>query len=216
MQFVKTQQALAFAPLDQATQQIAEAFASNFEAWTKRLGAAKRELKAFVDEKVGVKVQGITARDQMLMASFGLVFEKNPGAGFMRAPNEIAESVRRQGIRGEVYFPDIQHPIGSEVMKRLNTISKTASERPLLNGVAGLRAAAIDGNRLVLSSVSKQDSQIVILAAKGAVSPTAALKVIEAPAPAQVADAFLERVAEASKAQVAAPRAPLMSSPKPF
>lgn len=215
MRFVKSQQALAFTPADLATQQIAEAFTQKFDAWSKRLGDAKSELRSYLDSKLGVKAKGITSRDQLQMASFGLVFDKNPGQGFMRAPSEISESVRRQNVRGEVYFPDIKHPVGAEVMKRLNAISKTAAERPMLNGIPGLRSASIDGDRLILSTASKRDGQVLILAAKSAVAPEAALNQVATRSIEQEPNAFLERVAEVARQSLEAKREPLMKPPRP-
>lgn len=217
MQFVHAQQAHPFAAVDAATQKAVDAFGEKLAAWSARVSEAKRDLKSFLDGKLHVKAKGITSRDSAQMACFGLVFERNPGPGFMRAPKEIAESVQRQGIRGEVYFPDIAHPTGSEVMKRLNAISKANTDRPLLNGIPGLRALAIENDRLVLSSVASIDGKTVVLAAKSAVAPTAKLESAAVSKPEIKANEFLERVAEVSRQRLdaATPAAPTIAPSRP-
>lgn len=217
MQYVKSQQALAFAPVDAVTQQVAMAFADKFAGWASRLSTAKSELQAFLESKISLKAKAVASRDSMQMASFGLVFDVNPGAGFFPAPRDLAESIARQGIRGAVYFPDISHPIGAGVMSRLNAISKTASERPMLTGIKGLRSAAIDGDRLVLSTAKVLGGQVVVMAAAKAVSPDAALSSTKVGKSTLGVDsepnAFLEHVAQMAKAKVES--APPTKSRKP-
>ncbi|WP_137921292.1 hypothetical protein [Hydrogenophaga sp. 2FB] len=217
MQFVKSQQALAFSPVDAVTQQVAASFADKFAGWSTRLNAAKIELQSFLESKLNVKARGVASRDSMQMASFGLVFDDNPGAGFFPAPRDLAESVSRQGFRGSLYFPDISHPIGAGVMSRLGAISKAAAERPMLTGIKGLRSAAIDGDRLVLSTAKVLGGQVIVLAAAKAVGPDAPLSAAKVGQAALAADmepnAFLDRVAQVAKSKVVA--TPKAKSRKP-
>lgn len=200
MKLVNTQQALRYRPTDPATVAACESFIKRGNEWSLKFSQAKGSLRSFLAENVKQHAKGIASRDGMLMGSFGVVFETNPGAGFIQAPRDIADSVERQSIRGAVYFPDVKTTIGAQVVKMLNSISSIASERPLLNGVNGLKALAVDAGRLVLSGARLIDGAVVVLASKNAVSPGAQLALV-APSPTphvQVANEFLEKVAQAA------------------
>lgn len=205
MQLVKTQQAAQFRPTDAATTAACTAFIERANAWAASFNQAKLGLQAFLRDNVKQEAKGIASRDSMLMGAFGVFFESNPGAGFIQAPRDIAESVQRQSLRGSVYFPDVTTAVGAQSVKLLNAISSVASERPLFNGVNGLKPLALDSGRLVLSGARWIDGAIVVLASKKAVSPTAALK-LEDPAPAfrtREANEFLEKVSKASAHRMA-------------
>lgn len=184
-----------FSPATAEASHAAEQFLANASSWGQRFKASKDELLSFVEQNVSPSVTGLLSKDSLNMAVFGLVFEKDPGQGFLSVPNEIAADLRAQGLRGDGYFPDAGHPIGKQVMALMNKISRQAESRPLLTGVPGVETMAIDGNRLVLSRAQRVDGQIVIHAAPGAVGPDAHVKVVpvhqaetfEAPAQPQTA-----------------------------
>ncbi|WP_404666854.1 hypothetical protein [Roseateles asaccharophilus] len=155
-------------------------------SWGQRFKSAKDELLSFVEQNVSPSVTGFLSKDSMNMTVFGLVFEKDPGQGFLSVPNEIAADLRVQGLRGDGYFPDPAHPVGKQVMALMNKVSRQAESRPLLTGVPGVQPMFIEDGRLVMSRAQRVDGQIVIQAAPGAVSPTAQVSVI----PVNQAEAF--------------------------
>jgi hypothetical protein len=165
--------AQSFAPASPAAMSAALAFIEADSDFDARYDAVQRELSGFLREKVGTPARGFLASDQLNMSVFGVVFDGNPGAGFISVPAAVADRLREHGLRGNAYFPDVGTPTGKEVMNKLNAVSRVAEQRPLLNAVPGVSAVAIEGTRVVLSRAVSTPDGVVILAGPSALAPTA-------------------------------------------
>lgn len=176
--------AQSYSPSTPEANKAASDFVDAANAWAERHRQAQAELKTFVESQVGHKPRGYVSRDALGMSAFALMFDKAPGAGFMAVPAAVADDLRAQGLRGYGYFPDTNHPLGKQVLARLNHVSRVAEQRPLLNGVPGVAPVSIEGNRLVMSRAEKRaDGSLIVKAGKGALAPQAQLEPVQAAAP---------------------------------
>lgn len=181
-----------YSPATDQARQVASDFVSLASDWSDRLYVAQKALRDFVRENVG-EPRGFVSRDPLNMSVFGLVFDQQPAAGFTAVPAPVADDLRSQGLRGNAYFPDIGHPVGKQVMGLMNALSRVAEQRPLLNGVPGLAAVVVEGERIVMTrAVMNHQGELVVRAAPSAVGPEAqvspALTKEFDPAPVQVAE----------------------------
>jgi len=198
MKHISQSKAQAFAPSSPDASGAASAFIANAKKWGEQFVSAQTGLSQFLKENVKAPAIGFLASDPLNMSVFGIVFDGNPGAGFVAVPNSIAERLNDRGLRGSGYFPDMSSLMGKEVMKKLNAVSRAAEQRPLLNSIAGLSSVAIEDGRLVLSRAVITGDSIAILAAPSAVTPRAEVTPIVAPV----------KTAEISIAESATPTAP--------
>jgi len=215
---MKTQKAVQFIPTDAAAIAACQAFYNRTSAWAERFSNAKEALKGVLKANVKVKPLGILSRDSLQMSTFGLIFESNPGPGFMLAPGSVSESVKRQGLRGEAYFPDVATPVGKAVMNSLSAISALASDRPLMKNLPGVKPAVIDGNSMVLSVARMAKGKVVAWASPLAVGPQAMLEKSSL-SDAREPDPFINHVADvAAKRTGAGLPTPMdgMRKPGPF
>lgn len=196
---VAHQAAKDFAPATPAAEAAASRFINAVREWTPRQQSSLRELTSFVEENVGLRPRGILSRDAMNMSVFGLMFDKAPGAGFHAVPSTVAEDLHGQALAGAGYFPDSAHPLGKAVLERLNIVSRTAEQRPLLTGVAGVAPAGVEGTRLVLTRAAESSSGLVIKAAAGAVAPTAEVRQIAASQPVKAPRAEVSHTSTARR-----------------
>lgn len=172
MQHVSQTKAQAYAPTTLAASSAAAAFIRAANEWSVQFQTARKDLAQLLRDK-GVAARGYLASDPLSMSSFGLVFDGNPGAGFIAVPLAVAERLRERGLRGNAYFPDMNSALGREVMGRLTALSRVAEQRPLLNAVPGVSAVVIEDGRVVLSRAVAQGDGAVVLAAPSAVGPQA-------------------------------------------
>ena len=115
------------------------------------------------------------------MTSEALVFDEAPDSGFMAVPDDFADMLRAQGVRGNAYFPLVDTPVGRTVMSALNALSHVAQERPLLTGIHGLKSFAIQDNRLVLSHAYGDGGELRVRATPAAVDANAEVSAVAAP-----------------------------------
>ena len=168
-----------YAPSSPEATKAACEFIEAANNWSDRLHTAQVALRDFVRERVG-EPRGYVARDHLNMSVFGMVFDKAPGAGFLAVPGRVADDLRSQGLRGEAYFPNTNHPLGKQVMSLMNQLSRVAEQRPLLKGVPGVAPVAIEGTRVVLSrAMVGADGGIVVKAAPSALKPDAGVHPIQ-------------------------------------
>ena len=175
MQPVARSVAKTYTPSTPTAQHAAQEFIVRHESWAKERAQALQNLSNFIKDRVGQSASGFVSRDPLQMTAYGLVFERNPGAGFIPVPSAIAQALEDQGLRGAAYIPDMKTEVGQSVMRLLNTLSRVSESRPLMRGVAGLRPVAIEEGRLVLSHAAKENGQLTVRAAAGAVSANAEL-----------------------------------------
>lgn len=189
MQAVMQTQAKAYVPATPEARRAAQAYVEQSNRWATAYGAARDDLSAFVRDNVKAKALGFVASDALNMSAFGIVFETAPGAGFIAVPGPVADRVRDHGLRGEAFFPDMNHPLGKQVMAKLNAVSRAAEQRPLLNAVAGVSSVAMQDGKVVLSRAVETPQGLAIYAAPSALSasaevvPFAAVKAKEVAAP---------------------------------
>jgi hypothetical protein len=175
MQPVAKSAAKDFAPASAEASQAAAAFIEAQNGWAAKMQEAENALRRFVQENVG-EARGFLSKDRLNMSVYGIVFDKAPAAGFLAVPSAIAEDLRAQGLRGDGYFPDTNHPVGRQALALMNQLSRAAEQRPLLAGVPGVDSYGLEGSRVVLSRATKNaDGALVIKAAPSAVRPTAAV-----------------------------------------
>lgn len=170
------QKARSFAPSSDAASTAASAFIEKSNQWGERYASAQTDLSTFLRAKVSAPARGFLATDPLNMSVFGVVFDGNPGAGFVAVPGAVADRLQERGLRGNAYFPDVGTAMGKEVMAKLNAVSRAAEQRPLLNSVAGVSSVAIEDGRVVLSRAILTDDGISIIAAPSAVSAAAEVK----------------------------------------
>ena len=195
-------QARSFEPSTAAASAAAAAFIEVTKQWGERYVAAQTDLSGFLREKVAAPARGFLATDPLNMSVFGVVFDGNPGAGFIAVPGAVADRLQERGLRGSAYFPDIGTAIGKEAMTKLNAVSRAAEQRPMLNSVPGVRSVGIESGRVVLTRAALTADGISIIAAPSAVSASAEVK----PAPPRV-EAELAVVDAASPASRSSNRA---------
>lgn len=183
MQHLTESKAKLYQPATADAAAAAGKFIDTLNAWTNTYRGALRELKEFVSSNAQSKVLGLLASDSLNMSSFGFVFEGNPGPGYIRVPGDVARRIEAQGLRGEGYFPDVGHPLGRELMRKLGAVSRAAEARPLMTGVPGVKPMAVESGRLVLTRAFSTDGQVFIAAAPSALAAENALT----PAPEVVA-----------------------------
>lgn len=171
-----------FAPSTQRAQQAAVEFVTAAKAWGETFKAAQDALRDYVRKNVG-EARGFVSRDQLNMSVFGVMFDKAPAAGFIAVPNAVADGLREQGLRGNAYFPDVNHPVGIKVRELMNDISRVAEKRPLLNTVPGVKSVSIEGSRVVMSrAVMTANGDVVVKAAPSALAPDAQVQPVKAAA----------------------------------
>ena len=170
--------AQSFAPASPAAMSAALAFIQSDADFDKRYDAAQKDLSGFLRAKVATPARGFLASDPLNMSVFGIVFDGNPGAGFISVPAAVADKLRATGLRGNAYFPDVGTQTGKEVMAKLNAVSRVAEQRPLLSSVPGVSSVAIEGARIVLSRAVKTDDGVVILAGPSALTPAAEVTLV--------------------------------------
>lgn len=188
MQPVAKNAAKDYAPVSAEATKTAAAFVSTHNEWATRMREAEVNLRTFVRQNFG-EPRGFLSRDRMNMSVFGIVFDKAPSAGFVAVPSPIAEDLRAQGLRGEAYFPDTNHPKGRQVLALMTQLSRAAEQRPLLAGVPGVDSYALEGSRVVLTRVVQAaDGSLVIKAGQSAVSPEAEVAPVQVREPAAVAE----------------------------
>ena len=181
MKAVSSSKAQTYTPSTDEASAAASAFVDNVKAWGAKFVTAKSELAQFVRENVKAKALGFVASDALNMSAFGVVFESNPGPGFIAVPGHVAEKLRDTGLRGEAYFPDMNSELGRKMMAKLNAVSRTAEQRPLLTGVPGVSPVTVEGGRLVLSRATETADGLAIVAAPSALSPQAEVVPFQAP-----------------------------------
>lgn len=178
MEYVKATQASSFAPVGAAAHAAASAYLERAEAWQSKSQQANKELSAFLKAHVPQKALGVVSQDPLGMMPFSVLFQDAPGQGFIAVPRGVADQVMDTGLRGTAYMPDTKTELGKQVARLLARVGKTAEERPLLGAIEGVKLGAIENNRLVLSTVARQEGQIVVKAASSAVSPSASVRPI--------------------------------------
>lgn len=169
-------QARSFEPVTAAASAAAATFIEVTKKWGESYGAAQADLSSFLREKVAAPARGFLATDPLNMSVFGVVFDGNPGAGFIAVPGAVADRLQERGLRGNAYFPDIGTAIGKEAMTKLHAVSRAAEQRPLLSSVPGVRSVGIEAGRVVLTRAAMTANGISIIAAPSAVSAAAEVK----------------------------------------
>lgn len=162
-----------FSPSTDAAHAAASHFIANANTWSGRFQSAKNELESFVSKALDQPVRGMLSSDPLNMSVFGVILDKNPTQGFIPVPSNVAADIRKQGIRGDAYFPDKSNQVGKQALALMNDISRVAEQRPLLTHITGVAPIAVEGGRVVLSRAVQTDAGIVVKAARSAVAPVA-------------------------------------------
>ena len=162
-----------FSPSTDAAHAAATHFIERANTWSGRFQSAKNELESFVSNALDQPVRGMVSSDPLNMSVFGVILDKKPTQGFIPVPSNVAADIRKQGIRGDAYFPDKSNPVGKQALALMNDISRVAEQRPLLTRINGVAPIAIEGGRVVLSRAVQTDAGIVVKAARSAVAPVA-------------------------------------------
>jgi hypothetical protein len=181
MKFITESKAHAFTPSTVADKTAAASFIEAANTWGEKRAEAENGLRDYLRETCQAKVHAFTANDPLNMSVFGVIFESNPGPGFLAFPRASADKLSDMGVRGYGFFPDSTHPIGKQVFARMNAISRVAEGRPLLSNISGVKSVAIEDGKLVLTRATVVDGAMHIMAALGAVSPSAEIKPVVAP-----------------------------------
>lgn len=175
MKTVTTSMAQSYRPASPVASDAAGVFVDKLAEWSQEFRSAQNALREYVRKHVGEPL-GFLSRDPLNMSVFGIVLEKGPTQGFLAAPSALADGFSKKGVRGEAFFPDTSHPIGSAASALMARLSRIAEQRPLLNGVPGVAPVAVANGRVVLSrALRAPNGDITIQAAPNALSPDAPL-----------------------------------------
>jgi hypothetical protein len=178
MQHVSFSQAAAYTTTSDKANAGAKAFIEASKAWGQRYLDTQSKLRDFMKANSSANAFGFLSSDPLNMSVFGVICDSDPGAGFKRVPNTLSDRLENIGLRGNAYFPDVTHPIGKEVLKIMQLISRAAEDRPLLNSVSGVMPVGIEKGRVVLSRAIEFESGLSVLAAPSAVSAGADLRLV--------------------------------------
>jgi hypothetical protein len=202
MQLLTESRAQTYAPTTLAAKAGATAFLHAADTWGSEYTEARQALSRYLSQNVPAKAQGFLSSDALNMSAFGVMFDKNPGAGFIAVPGPVADKLDARGLRGAGYFPDLNHAVGKQVMQLLRGVSRVAEKRPLLNAVPGVSSVAIEGEgadaRVVLSRAVKTADGVAIVAAPSALKPTAEVTPVIVKALASIAEQTATATADAA------------------